>query len=268
MNATHEEGSGLATPAGRAVPPPRRWRRRLWVAHLILVHAVVLTFLFVPDAVDRIQRVTQQDPSRSAYYRGHVDAHLAAANAMPGGAVVFLGDSRMWRAHVSDMVASAEPVVNLSIGGDTTRGLLNRMGRYAHFDRASRFVVGTGVNDLSHFDDDTIVSYYEKVLSSLASFGKRITLVAIYPINEGRYTQANSTWVSGFKTTNKRLRAVNERLRQLSQQFPRTDYIDANQAVSDPDGNLRAAFSEDGLHLNAAGNTAWVAALRPLFSGT
>ena len=102
---------------------------------------------------------------------------MAVCDGMPERAVVFLGDSRLRRLLVHETVTPADvPVVNLSIGGDTTKGLLGRSARYAHLQRASRLIVGTGVNDLSHFRDDVVLDYYKKILTFATGIGPKVTV--------------------------------------------------------------------------------------------
>jgi lysophospholipase L1-like esterase len=200
------------------------------------------------------------DPSVTEEYQGMVRAQVVVCAGMPSGSVVFLGDSRMRDLPVNEIVAA--PAVNLSIGGDTTKGMLGRVIRYPRFDKASRVIVGTGINDLSHFADEEVIDYFKKLLSWLNSAGPRITVTAIFPLNEGKYQQSNATIVTGQKVTNDRIRTINERIQEVCLHLANVDYVNVNAELTGNDGNLRPEFSDDGLHLNAEGNKAWAAALR------
>jgi lysophospholipase L1-like esterase len=178
---------------------------------------------------------------------------------------VFVGDSRMRALDAAAAVGGADKdrVYNLSIGGDTTTGLLYRLPRYNRLDRCRLLVLGVGVNDLSHYDDATILHNYGEILSRLRAAGvRRVAVTAVLPIDEGTYQQANSAWFRGQRTTNARIAAFNRKLRELCEGQPGVRFVDTTADLSDPSGNLRPGFSDDGLHLNDAGNRAWEAALR------
>ena len=73
--------------------------------------------------------------------------------------------------------------------------------------------------------------------------------------------------MTGLKVTNARILEINARIRKLCGELGHIDYLDVNASVTGEDGNLRPAFSDDGLHLNDTGNKAWGAALRSALSG-
>jgi lysophospholipase L1-like esterase len=267
--AIREGGSEPQAPTASAGAPPRRMKRlrRLGWVYLAAVHAVLAVLLLDPGVLQRTRRFWAHDPSVTDEYQGMIYAQVAICDDMPDRSVVYLGDSRMRRLLIHETVLTGVPEINLSIGGDTTKGLLGRVVRYRHLERASRLLVGTGINDLSHFNDDAVVDYYTRVLTHLARIGPKVTVVAVYPINEKIYEQANATWVTGLKVTNRRVLAVNERIQKACQQFPNVDYVDANASIIGEDGNLRPNFSDDGLHLNDTGNKAWGLALKARLSG-
>jgi lysophospholipase L1-like esterase len=158
-----------------------------------------------------------------------------------------------------DVVAS--PALNFSIGGDTTKGLLGRVPRYSRLGAARRIVVGIGINDLSHSDDDVLLGHYRALVAYLAALGPKVTITAILPINEETYRQANATLLSGQKVTNGRIAAVNQAIRELCAGRPNVEFVDVNGAVA-PGGNLLGEYTDDGLHLNRLGTSVWAAALR------
>ena len=255
------------SPGAPAASPRTKLLRRLDLGYRAALHLLVGVLLINPGAVPRAQRLLAHDPSVTEEYQGMVTAQVAVCDAMPDHAVVFLGDSRLRRLLIHETVLPDVPMINLSIGGDTTKGLLGRVGRYRNLERASRLVLGTGINDLSHFPDDQVLDYYTKALSLLSRIGPRVTAVAMYPINEKIYDQANVTYVTGLRVTNARIQAVNARLRKACEQFSNIAYVDVSSALIGEDGNLLPSFSSDGLHLNDEGNRAWGDVLRSRISG-
>jgi lysophospholipase L1-like esterase len=257
-NPPFERGREDISPSG--VTKTSRWLRRLGWAYLAGLHVVVATLVFYPHALERLVRYWNHDPSVMADYQGRVEAQAVVCAGMPDRSIVFLGDSRLRDLPIRDVAEG--PAINLSIGGDTVKGLLGRLPRYARLESARRVVVGVGVNDLSHFSDDELLNNYRTLLTYLVSRSAKITITAIFPINEAKYTQANATYLSGQTVTNARIDRVNGSIEDLCRQYAQVDFVDANAELAGADGNLRDEYSVDGLHLTAAGNAAWAAALR------
>ena len=235
------------------------YRQFRW-AYLIGLHLFVVALLVFPNGVQRLNRYWNQDPSVMDEYQGMVGAQAVVCAGLPEGVVIFLGDSRMRGLPVRDVVSDL--AINLSIGGDTTRGLLGRISRYPRLETASRIVLGVGINDLSHFADEELVANYRSLLEGFNSRGPKVVVTAILPVNESKYRQANASYLSGHKVTNARIDRVNRAIAQICERYPNVAFIDVNAAVVAADGNLRDGYSADGLHLTVAGNAAWAAALR------
>lgn len=73
----------------------------------------------------------------------------------PTGCVVFIGDSHIAGLYTDNI---ATPSVNLGIGGDTTMGMLERIGRYQSIKTARAVVIEVGVNDLQWRFEDQIAT--------------------------------------------------------------------------------------------------------------
>lgn len=238
----------------------RRWLKRLGWAYLAGLHALVVTLLIYPGAVERIVRYWKHDPSITDAYQGMVKAQTVVCAGMPDRSIVFLGDSRMRDLPIREV--ARDPAINLSIGGDTCKGLVSRLPRYPRLETARRIVVAVGVNDLSHFSDEEVLNNYRALLQSLVSRNPTITITAIFPIDEATYEQANATYLSGQKVTNARIDRVNRSIAELCRQYSGVDFVDANAELAGANGNLREEYSDSGLHLTEAGNKAWAAALK------
>jgi lysophospholipase L1-like esterase len=236
-----------------------RRRYLVWI-YVGALHAAVAALVIYPNGLRRLARYWCHDPSVMEEYQGMVRAQAVVCAGMPEGAVLFLGDSRMRELPVRDVVS--DPAINLSIGGDTTKGLLGRLGRYPRLETARRIVVGVGVNDLSHFDDQELLGNYRKLLETLNARGTWISVTSILPINESKYSQANASFLSGQRVTNGRIASVNREIEEACRTFSYIEFVDVNAALVGPDGNLRDEYSADGLHLNSSGNVAWAAALK------
>ena len=257
----HESGQTRSTD-----PAPTRFRsrvpgRRSFLVYLVLVHALVAWLLLDRNGVSRLEKFVRKSPVHQPEYQGMVTAHVVLTGSLPHRAVVFLGDSRMRDLDVSTVVSG--PVYNLSIGGDTTRGLRFRLPRYHRLDQCGLVVLGVGVNDLAHFSDEESLHEYEAILCCLRDSGvRRVAVCSVLPIDETTYEQANAAWLRGHRTTNARIVAYNGKLRDLCERYPFARFADVTAEMSDASGNLRPGLSSDGLHLAGQGNQVWGAALK------
>jgi len=241
----------------------RRFRtpcRLLVMVYLSVLHGLLVAAIWNPAAIQRVKKFVFQTQESQGEYRGMVAAQSEATKTMVDGTAIFLGDSRMRDLDVTSV--ADQPVMNLSIGGDTTEGLLYRIPHYHRLDRCRLVVLGAGVNDFSHFNDDVILRNYDRILFELNRVGvRRIFVCSILPVATN-YLQANSAWIRGRRTDNARITAVNDQIRSLCLRHSSTDYVNLTEILADKEGNLRSDFSSDGLHLNSAGNLVWAESLR------
>jgi lysophospholipase L1-like esterase len=252
----------------RACPARGRSRRlcsRFFFTYVVVLHIAFGWLLWDPSLVSRIAKYVRKSPAEQPEYRGMVAAHEIVTRSLPQGATVFLGDSRMKDLDVATIVEG--PVYNLSIGGDTTRGLSARLKYYHRLDRCKALVLGIGVNDLSHFSDEESLQQYEQILSFLReSAVRRVVVCSILPIDEAVYHQANSAWLRGYRTTNARIVGYNSKLRELCDRYAFAQFVDVTSDLADSSGNLFPGFSGDGLHLLEAGSRAWASALKRMMA--
>ena len=159
---------------------------------------------------------------------------------------VFLGDSLTqdgdWATWFPDLNA-----VNLGRSGDTTDGVLARLGEVvaAHPDEVLLLI---GTNDLG--TRQTVEHLVRNIQSIMVDLrrdlpGARMLLQSILP--RGREFA-------------EQIQTANIHLRQFSATV-RAQYLDLWPALAEADGELNPAYSEDRLHLNAAGYEAWLSEL-------
>jgi lysophospholipase L1-like esterase len=230
----------------------RRLIRITFAAYVLAVSIIAWLSVFSPGAMDRVKRFVFRTPQYRPDYQGTVTGQATVTQSMANGSAVFLGDSRMRDVDVSQV--AAQPVLNLSIGGDTTAGLLYRIPRYSHLEKSRLVVVAVGINDLSHFSDEEILKNYETILTYLTKLGiKKIVVVCLIPVETELYRQSNSALLRGNRTTNERIQTFNEKLRLCCSHFSEVKVIDVNEYMVNSQGGLRTDFTEDGLHFNDDG---------------
>ena len=167
---------------------------------------------------------------------------------MTADTVVFLGDSLTqggdWESWFPGLNA-----VNLGIGGNTTDDVLGRLESVVALD-PDEIVLLIGTNDLGlRRSVESLVRNIQSVLVDLRRDlpGSRMLVQSIMP--RGREFAD-------------RIRESNIHLRQFSATV-HAQFLDLWPALSLDDGELNPAYSDDRLHLTAAGYEAWLAELRP-----
>lgn len=162
---------------------------------------------------------------------------------------MFLGDSltegAQWSEWFSDRAA-----VNRGVGGDTTRGLLDRLD--PSLRSAATIVVLIGTNDLSmgrsvHAVADGIALVVDRVVAIAPR--AHVILHPIFP-RQARFA-AEIRW-------------VNAKLPRLTRGS--ANVVDFWAVFADARGALREDLTFDGLHLNGKGYETWASALRPVLS--
>lgn len=171
---------------------------------------------------------------------------------LPGGEVVFLGDSiteaGRWHEWFPDL-----PVVNRGIGGDTTDGVLRRMD--SAISAPSKVFLLIGTNDISfRRPRDRVHANQRAIIEQIRAKAPQASL----------YVQSVMPRTRKYR---QRIDELNTHYRELAAGFNAT-YLDLWPALSNANGELNADFTLDQLHLNGAGYQAWTAVLRPLLYST
>ncbi|BDZ50989.1 hypothetical protein GCM10025867_32300 [Frondihabitans sucicola] len=138
--------------------------------------------------------------------------------------------------------------MNLGVGGDTTADVQARLDAVVQADPDS-IVLLIGTNDFtSKRSVEQVVRAVETILVDLRRLlpGVRLLLQSITP----RTPEFSD-----------RVQDANRHLRQFAATV-RAQYLDLWPALADGD-ELKGDYSDDGLHLNAAGYEAWLGELRP-----
>lgn len=167
-----------------------------------------------------------------------------------GGPVTFVGDSLTaqgdWQAAFPDRV-----VHNQGVSGDTTFQLMARLPAVRQTG-ASTYLVMVGINDIGWgYGPRGIASRIQWLRTGLQlGSGARVIVQSTIPC-------------ARFRCGLEGVRRVAELNQRLAQQIPPQDFVDLTPMMADADG-LKGVYTEDGVHLNAAGYARWQARLREL----
>ena len=143
--------------------------------------------------------------------------------------------------------------INRGISGDVTRGVLNRLDEVTSSKPAKIFLL-IGTNDLARGKSvEHVIKYYRLIIETILEDSKKTTIYiqSILPYNPNIGDRFH-----GHKSKQKEVIIVNEILSKLAKEYKIT-YINIHKGFSDSKGELKAIYTDDGLHLNQKGNKQW-----------
>ncbi|WKK59421.1 GDSL-type esterase/lipase family protein [Sphingobacterium sp. BN32] len=174
---------------------------------------------------------------------------LALFNKMPikKGAVIFLGDSLTEAGRWED-IAPELPILNRGISGDISFGVVARLDEIIRHKPKKLFVM-IGVNDLKrNVPVANILENYTKIIKKVQAESPKtnIYLSSLLPINDAKLIEA-------FKQVkNDDILKINAELKQIATKNRNVTFVDLYPVIADEKGQLKAAMTPDGIHLEVA----------------
>ena len=165
--------------------------------------------------------------------------------------MIFLGDSITAAGDWANWFSGLD-VHNFGVGGDTTKDVLERLEPVIEL-RPSAVIVMIGTNDIGmRATVEQVVRGLENILFTLHRELPDTALIvqSVLPRERERAEIVRQT---------------NIHLRQFAPTV-KADFVDLWPVFADGNGGLKSEFSDDRLHLNDAGYTAWVESLRPVIT--
>ncbi len=139
-------------------------------------------------------------------------------------------------------------IKNRGIGGDDTDGILERLSEVTASKPKKVFVL-IGTNDLAYGKTAShVIKNYRKIIEQIEDESPltEIYIQSILPVDDQLHTtRPNSEIVK-----------INQQLQGLAREYNHS-YLDLWKEFIDENGKLDAAYSLDGLHLNAKGYEKW-----------
>ena len=222
---------------------------------LLLVAAIVTLSILLGFATARAN-----DPF-SSYYDKKCFVFEAENANFAKGQIVFIGDS-ITDGYVLDASYGDLPLAtyNRGIGGDTTAGVLDRL-EGSVFDLApSKIVLMIGTNDVWRGEESKdILKRYEKILKKIT---KELPDTELYCMSIIPQHETESLSAEHIARTTAQILEVNPEIKALAEEYGAT-YVDIFGALADENNRLCLAYSDDGIHLTAAGYAVWTAHLKP-----
>ena len=151
--------------------------------------------------------------------------------------VIFLGDSIMQWAPIE----MQDTFLNLSVSGETTETLLNRIKQLNHLNPEKIFLM-VGVNDLAfRFNMKHIASNYEKILDELIGLvsNENVFCISILPSDE-------------YIVENEKICLLNRRIECICESF-KVKYMDIYSKFLDEEDNVDNSYKFDLFTTNEKG---------------
>lgn len=165
--------------------------------------------------------------------------------------IIFIGDSIVEYYPLQELFGDAKTIVNRGIRGYQTRLLLENLDAHLYGDAVDQIVLLIGTNDIGKdISMNEALDNLEGVIQSLNRDYplSQIKLVSILPVNEGEeYKQ------TVYIRTNEKIREWNQAYEALASAYMQVDFLPIYDSLTDSEGQLKSAYTTDGLHLSVAG---------------
>jgi len=164
---------------------------------------------------------------------------------------ILVGDSlSMW--FPREKLPSGQLWLNQGISGDTSSGILKRLGAFSA-TRPNVIYVMAGINDLRKgVSDEAILRNHRRIIRILRQNHPKAQIIVQSILPTRLSTISNS-----------RIRNINEQLVLIAKQQG-ANYLNIYGWFTDMQGNLRPELTTDGLHLSQEGYDVWQSVLQQI----
>ncbi|MFC2157780.1 GDSL-type esterase/lipase family protein [Acidobacteriota bacterium] len=225
--------------------PTPDWDSKRYFLPQILFFALSLIILWGTLSASPPFETTQH----STYYHQRSSLFKSLPNSK--GEIVFLGDSITDGCEWSEFHGGRE-IKNRGISGDTTDGVLERLGEVTE-SRPEKIFLMIGVNDLARGESiDYILNNIARIIRKVLRNSQETALYvqSILPVNP-QFDQFPDHTDKGAE-----ILEINRKLRVFCTRQG-VFYIDLHSAFLDENKNLSSLYSNDGLHLTGEGYVLW-----------
>ena len=165
--------------------------------------------------------------------------------------IIFIGDSIIEYYPLQELLGTTKTIVNRGIRGYQTGLLRENLDAHLYGDAVDQFVLLIGTNDIGkEVELEQTLRNLEAVIQSIARDFPltQIKLLSILPVNEGTEYQQTV-----YIRTNEKIKAWNQAYQDLASAYMQVDFVPVFENLLDQDGQLKADYTTDGLHLSVAG---------------
>ena len=175
------------------------------------------------------------------------------------GQILFTGSSLMEQFPITEIARSHgidKLIYNRGISGYTTDDFIAEINTVLFDLEPSKLFINIGTNDIRNRKgianwNSHLLSNYDIILNQLKSRLPEceVYMMAYYPVNP---IVAKDDFIKQMLKirTNEALHIVNQQLAKLAETYD-FHFINANKGLCDDEGNLRAEFTKEGMHMFA-----------------
>lgn len=175
------------------------------------------------------------------------------------GEILFTGSSLMEQFPVAELAINHgldKVVYNRGIGGYTTDDFLREIDTVLFDLEPSKIFINIGTNDISEATfgsnwKNHLLGNYAKILDQIKQRlpETEVYLMAYYPVNL-TVADENAKKFMLATRTNESLAMMNEAVEKLANTYP-YHFINVNEGLTDANGELKAEYTKEGVHMYA-----------------
>ncbi len=186
------------------------------------------------------------------------------------GQILFVGSSLMEQFPINELLVDLGlpyTVYNRGIGGFTTTELMEVLDVCVYDLKPAHVFINIGTNDLNgpEYRLDELLARYEAILTEIRAHvpGVKLYLMAYYPMSEK--VAAANPWMAEILQyrNNARVAEANEGVRCLAEKVG-ARFLDCNAGIMDEEGNMKAEYTIEGMHMYGNGYYQVLQALLPV----
>ena len=165
--------------------------------------------------------------------------------------IIFIGDSIIEYYPLQELLGTSKTIVNRGIRGYQTGLLQENLDAHLYGDAVDQFVLLIGTNDIGKdVPMNEALNNLESVIQTISRDYplSQIKLVSILPVNEGENFKQTV-----YIRTNEKINAWNQAYQDLASAYMQVEFVPVFENLLDQEGQLKADYTTDGLHLSVAG---------------
>ena len=199
--------------------------------------------LFPFSEIVKIRNYFKGDKNISPYYLSKV-SQFSELKGSDKFSIVMIGDSITDGAEWYELLKNNE-VQNRGIGGDTTKGILDRLDTINKSIKKAFIMIG--INDIGRYKRvDEIYNNYIKILEDLEKKDIKVYIQSVLYVGKNF---ENSDYI------NDKVKNLNKKLEQIAKN-KNIDFIDLNSIFA-PNDYLEKIYTDDEIHLNGKAYILW-----------
>ena len=165
--------------------------------------------------------------------------------------IIFIGDSIIEYYPLQELLGTSKTIVNRGIRGYQTGLLQENLDVHLYGDAVDQIVLLIGTNDIGKdVPINEALNNLESVIQTISRDYplSQIKLVSILPVNEGENFKQTV-----YIRTNEKINAWNQAYQDLASAYMQVEFVPVFGNLLDQEGQLKADYTTDGLHLSVAG---------------